>query len=324
MMPQSRKIRTSVLAMVLITAGFLVACSGQQFGLEPAASDFSQQITYSKQVDILFVVDSSSSMESRQAKLAGLVDEFIALLESSGLDYQIAVTTMDMSSKGEQGRFLAQVGTSRILVKGQPQLAALLKGRIQVGGNGSPVERGSEAMMSAIAQPDFLRPNSLLNVVMLSDEEDKSDSTLDYAKKLDSIRPPLPYGDRSWILHFMGVLPGDPYCKTSEWNFSSPGMHYIELANSSAGTTGSICNPNFVDALKNVRARVLEVVTEYPLDRLPKTESIVVTVNGANVQQGDINGWTYYTPANSIRFHGTAIPAAGAKIHVAFDPQGPK
>jgi hypothetical protein len=72
--------------------------------------------------------------------------------------------------------------------------------------------------------------------------------------------------------------------------------------------------------LNSIQEKVLELNTQFYLTRTPLVSSIVVTVNGATVSQDATNGWTYNSTANSIVFHGTAIPAANASIAVNFDP----
>lgn len=318
-------------AVVALAGSFLVACGKQNFSVEEASTNFGQQVTYNTQVDVLWIVDTSSSMSKHQELLATQVPVFLEGLNATGLDYQIGVTTMDMSSTGAGGRLLAQAGTAKILNMSTPNLAALLAGRLKAGENGSPVERGREALMAALdqshpgmANEGFLRPNSLLNVIFLTNEEDQSDGAIDYVAALDRIKPILPLGDRSWISHFMGVVSGDGACRTAEWGFSSPGMKYIDLSTASGGAKESICDADFKRALTNVRSRVLEVLTEFPLDRDPVIASIRVRVDGIEVPQNEVNGWTYRESANSIRFHGTAIPKAGSRIKVDFDPEGLK
>lgn len=308
----------------------LAGCGAQQFAVEAGSEEFGQQVTYSKEVDVLWVVDTSSSMAKHQNLLAEQVPVFVEGLNATGLDYHIGVTTMDMSSSGARGGLIAQNGTPKFLTKDTPNLIGLLAGRLRAGENGSPVERGREATMAALHASSsgvngaFLRENSLLNVIFLSNEEDQSATTTDYIAALDALKPKLPFGDRGWQAHFMGVMPNDPSCQTSEWGFSSPGTRYIDLATASGGTSESICDANFLRALTNVRARVLELVTEYPLDRKPVEKSIKVFVNGSEVPNDETNGWTYRVSVNSIRFHGSSIPRAGARIKVTFDPEGLK
>lgn len=312
-------------------AGLLVGCGGQTFGVEEGSSNFGQSVTYNTEVDVLWVIDTSGSMAKRQAEVAKQMPAFINGLNATGLDYHLGVTTMDMSGSGAKGRLIAQPGTPLVLTKTTPNLVNILAGRVQAGENGSPVERGREALMTALAMTGsdkanagFLRQNSLLNVIFVSDEEDESDNSIDYVAALDAIKPVLPLGDRSWIAHFVGVVPYDPTCKTAEWGFSSPGTRYISLAEASGGVSESICDANFLRALTNVRSRIFERLTEFALDRLPVVSSIKVVVNGVVVPNSETNGWSYRASANSIRFHGTAIPAAGARIAVTFDPDGLK
>ncbi|HRK06971.1 MAG TPA: hypothetical protein PLZ57_04315 [Pseudobdellovibrionaceae bacterium] len=313
-----------------ITLSALVGCGGQKFAVEEENSSFGQVATWNTEVDVLWVVDTSSSMAKHQDRLASQVGLFIDGLNRTGLDYRIAVTSMDMSGSGLRGRFYAQAGTPKILTANTPNLVSVLAGRLRLGESGSPVERGREAMQAALSSPlassdnaGFLRANALLNVIYLSDEEDQSPS-IDYATWLDSIKPPLPLGGRNWLAHFMGVMPSDPNCFTSEWGFSSVGYGYLNLVDASGGSKESICDGNLQRALTNVRARILEVITEFALDRKPNIASIKVYVDGQLVAQDATNGWTYRESTNSIRFHGSAIPGVGARIHVQFDPEGLK
>ena len=77
----------------------------------PVNAKFSQSASFITDVDVLWVIDTSGSMAPRQAGLASQVGSFVSKLNSTRLNYQMAVTTMDMSSSGERGRFLAQAGS---------------------------------------------------------------------------------------------------------------------------------------------------------------------------------------------------------------------
>lgn len=321
---------TTVL-LASIAASGLTGCGAQTFAVEEESKNFGQQVTYNSEVDVLWVVDTSSSMAKHQDLLANQVPLFIEGLNATGLDYQIGVTTMDMNGGGARGALLAQAGTPKVLKRNTPNLIGLLAGRIRAGENGSPVERGREAMMEALrlstpggANEGFLRQDSLLNVIFLTNEEDQSDNSIDYVASLDFLKPLLPYGDRSWLAHFMGVTSGDSACKTAEWGFASPGLRYMDLATASAGSTESICDADFKRALTNVRSRVLEVLTDFPLEREPNVDTIRVYVDGVEIPKSETNGWSYRAAANAIRFHGSAIPKAGARIKVDFDPAGLK
>jgi len=326
-----KTIATLAFAMTL-AAG----CNNQQFGLAPESQEFGQKVTYNTQVDVLWVIDTSSSMDTYQNQLAPQMGLFVDAMNQTGLDYHMAVTTMDMSASGVKGKFVSSAGTPLILTSQTPNLTQVLSQRIQLGGNGSPVERGLEAMKAALSSPlasssgynaGFLRKDALLVVVFLSNEDDQSASA-DYGAFLDSVRPPLATtGERSWLVQFMGVTDSDPSCKTSQWSqagYSEIGAKYIALANESGGVSEAICDADLKRALTNVKARVLEVMTEYRLDRSPDLTTLAVYVNGALVPQDASNGWTYYSANNSIRFHGTAVPPVDSTIRISYDPTGIK
>jgi hypothetical protein len=311
-------------------------CNQQQFGLASADQEFGQKALYNSQVDVLWVIDTSSSMNTYQNQLAPQMGIFVDSMNKTGLDYHMAVTTMDMSGSGGKGKFVATPGTPLILTSQTPNLTQILSQRIQLGGNGSPVERGLEAMKTALSSPlssangynaGFLRDNALLVVVFLTNEDDQS-ASMDYASFLDTLRPPIALtGERSWLAQFMGVTDVDSSCKTSAWSqagYSEVGAKYIALANLSGGTSEAICDADLKRALTNVKSRLLEVITEYHLDRTPDLTSLAVYVNGVLVPQNAANGWTYYAAANSVRFHGTAVPGVDASIRISYDPTGIK
>ena len=54
-------------------------------------------------IDILFVVDDSGSMAQEQANLTTNFPQFISVIEQSGLDYRVAVTTTGVDYTYSQG-----------------------------------------------------------------------------------------------------------------------------------------------------------------------------------------------------------------------------
>ncbi|MES2854884.1 MAG: hypothetical protein V4692_03420 [Bdellovibrionota bacterium] len=313
------------------SVALLSGCSQQMFGLSSVNDNFGQKVEYNKNVDMLFVVDTSTSMARQQDLTADQIDVVINSFRGTGLNFQFAVTTMDMGSGGAKGRFLYKPGTSAVLNSSTPNLSAILGDRLRIGDTGSATERGLEAMRTALTAPlsttgvnaGFMREESLLVVVFLTNEEDKSASA-NYANVLDALHPPFESGDRSWVIQYMGVMPNDPACMTSDWGFSSVGYKYMALADASGGATESICDADLRRALTNVQGRILEIMSEYKLNRLPNVDTIAIYVNGRPLPKDAVNGWTYDEERNSIRFHGTGVPPPGSRISVKYDPVGPK
>jgi hypothetical protein len=156
-------------------------------------------------------------------------------------------------------------------------------------------------------------------VIFVTASNDQSTVTNSQAW-LNALKPPTAYGQRSWVAQFIGVMPNDPNCQTTTWKYNSPGTAYIALANYSGGSAASICSGNLASAMSNVGQRLLTLATAYPLAQLPNVSTISVVVNGQAVSNDPNNGWTYDSPSNTVQFHGTAIPPAGATIVVNFQP----
>ena len=314
-------------ALIAIAAG-ATACNPQKFGLAGQSDQFAQSVKYDATVDILWVVDSSGSMGPRQAALANEMPSLMSALNAKGLQWRMAATTMDFGPTGERGAFLARDGGPAFVEPSTDGGLGMMTSRLQPGADGSPVERGLQGMKAALSAPNaqgpnagFLRPNALLVVAFLSDEEDQSVAA-DYAGFLNLTRPPLSNGQRGWIADFIGVLPTDPLCKTSQWGDFNPGLKYLSLVQLSGGISESVCQPNLSRLSSDVQSRILEVVTAYKLSTSAQVASIRVLVDGAPVARDAANGWTYDDSTASIVFHGGAIPAPNASIKVDYDPQG--
>lgn len=320
--------RFSLLAM---TSALLMACQQNvAFDLPPSQDNFGQSVTYNNKVDILWIVDNSTSMLKHQQRLSDQIPELVTKLNSLKMDYHMAVVTTSMGGDSpDGGRF---IGSPKYVTSKTPDLINNLKARMIVGEAGSNLERGLESMERALSSgylanegKGFFRNDALLVVVALSDEDDfsKSNSSAGisyYTNFLDGLKTPWVDGSRSWMFSFIGVLSLTSQCKTFN-DFASAGLSYIGLADVSGGVKESICSTNLASSVSNIRARIFQILTDFKLSKLPVVESIVVTINGQAVPRSSENGWQYLEASNSIRFYGSAVPAADAAIKVDFKPR---
>jgi hypothetical protein len=173
----------------LAAAAVLDACSCDRLP-STALTDCNQGAVVQGAVktDILFVIDDSGSMLPHQTNLASNLSTFISTLKLSPVanDFQIGVTTTSVSDftgtlTGEQGCFVGPIlqgGSSNLVADFQAQVAA-------VGTGGSGKEQPLRAMKLALTTPSlagctrnagFLRSGARLAVVILTDEDDNSDS----------------------------------------------------------------------------------------------------------------------------------------------------
>lgn len=93
------------------------------------------------------------------------------------------------------------------------------------------------------------------------------------------------------------------------------------------------CEPNdFETALTALGNLLQTLLTSFPLDSVPVESTILVFVEGEQVQRAEESdfddfglptltaGWEYQPDTNSIRFYGDAIPANDAKVEVYYEP----
>lgn len=307
-------------AMMLLS----FACSKNDFGLPAESQQFSAGVKYNNKVDILFMVDNSSSMLKYQNKFSSEVPAMISALNSTGLDYHIAITNSDIRSGAGGGKF---VGSPKYFSNGTPNLVSSLQARLLQGQAGNDLEQGLDSVYRAL-QPSylsgegagFLRDDALLAIVILTNEDDYSSvSTTTVRNYFDSLKRPFAADTKSWMMNFIGVTSISGSCSTAA-EFKEAGLRYMEIADYTGGIKESICDSTLSTAVSNMRKRIVEVMSEYRLDRVPVLSSIKVTKNGETVPKDDVNGWSYYAPSNSVRFHGTYQPTAYDTVNVNYAP----
>lgn len=153
-------------------------------------------------VDVLFVIDNSASMADQQAALIASFDGFVAGMRerlANALDFHVGVVSTDDYYANEAGcqeigDLVTQTGGiessdracgpfgsgARYLDNLDTMLAPRFRCIAQLGVGGDDDERVARALLNAI-QPDrrcnagFLRPDALLVVVIITDEDDARD-----------------------------------------------------------------------------------------------------------------------------------------------------
>lgn len=303
----------------------LIACGNPgAFNLAPRSEAFGQHVVYNTKVDVLWVVDNSSSMGKHQQSLTNQFGAFVDYLVASKFDFRLAVTTTDVGSTGEKGAF---VGNIKVLDRNTPALKQNFVQNALVGESGSDLERGLSAVKMALdpamlggVNSGFFRSDALLAIVVLSDEEDFSGSnTSVYSQFLDQLKPLFPGGSRGWVFNSIIVPELNSTCKTFN-EFASPGERYKALSEESGGAIESICSSDLTGALSSIRARIVEMLTEYHLGKKPDLTSLHVFVNGVELPNDATNGWTYHPEGYTIKFHGTGVPAADAFVQIDYTP----
>ncbi|MEQ8985456.1 MAG: choice-of-anchor D domain-containing protein, partial [Deltaproteobacteria bacterium] len=279
-------------------------------------------------VDIMFVIDNSCSMSQEQDAIATNFQAFIQFAQAQALDYQLAVTTTDVTTSGENGRFVPITGNAanRIVTpQTQPTPEAVFADNVSQGTSGSASELGFEAAYRALTAPNivghnagFLRQDAVLSIIFVSDEPEQSANTADfYINFFLSIK-----GFRNSNLFSASSIVGDnPGGCNGAGGSASAAPRYIEAANRTGGVFQSICTADWSRSLEDLSTAAFGFKSRFFLTNQPVISTIVVYIDGVAIpgttMQGTVN-WTYDFATNSINFSPFSTPEPGATVRVEY------
>jgi len=276
--------------------------------------------------DVLFVVDSSGSMEGEIDNLADSFDVFIQQFVGLGLDYQIGVITLDMDEPTQAGRIQGPIITSAL-----PDPVGAFRDAVDVGTNGAAEERGQDAAHAALSPPlidyenvGLVRAGSNLSVVVVTDEDDDSDMrSADFASFLDGYQGSPSLSSFSAVAGPTGgLLP----CMTLFGGISAdPAPRYWDTVQRTGGIHASICHMDMSDILKQLSYVAANMQTEFALSA-PVTDrsEMEVEVDGVDIPYdgSHSDGWDYDETTGVLSLFGPAIPLPGATLTVRYPSDG--
>ena len=295
-------------------------------------------------------------METSQDNVAANFDSFINKFQQTNFDYRMAVTTTEawrapVDNEPEKARFkdgtLATSFSGYTVIKPDtPNLAAVFDTNIKQGTAGSGDERGWQSLretmeMQANLDDDFFRPDALLAVIILTDEDDYShDGNNNLQGTNDPTNPALhdPMDYYNFLYNFTNSTPEklnfqvntigilDEACRQS-LNTTFTGRRvatrYLGVTDATGGYRGSLCD-DFSDVMAGITDSILERSTAFSLGREPVVDSIIVKIDGVEIPQDPVNGWSYDPNGFLITFHGSAIPGSNQVVSIDYDPAGLK
>lgn len=268
----------------------------QKCGLESHLQ--TAEVRANVDVDILFVVDNSGSMQQEQTGIGNKINGFIDKIKD--LNWQIAITTTDDRvntldaldtarpwGDGQFRPFDSDTGSQFILTnavtaaEAQTKLAAA----IQFGVRGSGNERGVNATYRAVsragvagANKDFFRSGARLAVIAISDEDECStgaaecttrsaatEGQSDPATLINLVKLQLG-NDKVFTFNSIVKIPGDATCTTG----ANDGDVYKDAATLTGGILGSVCATDYTTPLASLGKRVVELVKAVSLNCMPQ------------------------------------------------------
>lgn len=297
-----------------------------------------------QEVDVLFVIDNSGSMQEEQDNLARNISNFIRGADQFQNDFQLGVVNTE--ADGERAGYL--ISNPRIIRRG-PQTEAQFQDSADVGVDSAQDERGLGAAHKALTDPNifdsgvacqndgacqapdrcidgfcggqnrgFLRDTAALELVFLSDEEDQSAGTVNfYVDFLKSIK-----GFRNEArMHAHAIVgaddQGNAQACQSENGAADAGRRYVEVANRTNGTVHSICNDDFGNDLRDIGNQAFGLQVQFFLSRPAAPGTVTVEVNG----QDEDAGWSFDEESNSVIFEDGSVPQPGARIRISYEAQ---
>ena len=323
----------------------------QQASRKPISESFTQghpgsvtikdyAISSTAELDLLVVVDNSSSMAAVQAMLAVGMRDFIGNLQS--VDWQIGIITSDNPNNpnlinadgcqlyGTNGRPGGQP-----IRKGDPDASSkFLSTIINIGARGSDNE---ESILNtykhltgtcAYGNNQWLRPNALLGVVFVTDEDSYCPEPLDPVTHLptrpkdfdselctqgqrptDLIRlltPPQRAASMARV-YSLTWRPDDMQCYS---NAQRPANRVLEVMNAVGGFDNSICQDNYSATLQAIATDASRVVRrQFLLPNIPILDSVHVIIDGIPSTDFVIEGSTLTL---------TRVTAAQTTLHVSY------
>lgn len=261
--------------------------------------------------DMLFVIDNSGSMADNQANLRRNFVLLADYLQHQTIDFQVGVITTDSATLR---------GTPSVIYAGDDDPVAEFDRNANVGTSGSGSERGFQQAQLALSPPlvtganmRFLRPDSALELIFVSDEEDQSSGTVDsYLAFFRSLIGPGRVS-RVRVSAIVGDVPSGCDNTTGD---ADPGARYVQAVRATNGVFGSICNPSFANTLETIGRgigpqRELRL-TQTPDRMLPMEvrryaspaacEADTTFTAGTVVLQGGNDGYVYDANSNRISF----------------------
>lgn len=268
-----------------------------------------------EKVDVLWVIDNSASMLAEQEALAENFDAFLDYYRRSGLDWQIGVVSTDMWDDTQSGRLQGAAGFLWT-DPGVPDPTGVFSQMARLGRDGSAKEQGRRAVFNALTEPlvstynaGFYRPDALLSVIVVSDEQDFSDEPTipAFITWLQALKP-----DPSMV-DFSAIVGLDTRCT------DRVGQDYLDIVTAMNGVAFSICTDDWTPILQQLGIRAAGLQREFFLTEVPAENTLHVWIDDEGVVYDFIQDadFTYNGDHNSINFE-RYTPRATAFINVEY------
>ncbi len=283
--------------------------TAEQQGTGDDASPFIDQFIQPdgpwEMTDILFHVDRSCSMWNDADNLSSNFNDFLVAMEEIEADWQVGVVTED---NGCINGGILNADTVNVESKFRSAVFGPHQDYTEAGLY-IAAQALKDSALNGGCNDGFLREDSRLSVVLISDEPDQS-----------------PRGSEEWkneikgtaegvrISAVAGDVPGG--CPSAD-----EGWGYYEAAIETNGYFLSICSVDWGRNLELIAALAGEPTDTFPLSHSPDVDTLEVRQqdsppNGSWHEETE--GWTYDDSQNAIVFDADNLPPANARVEVEY------
>lgn len=275
------------------------------------SESFTQNLAKDGDVDILWVIDNSGSMEDNQQALADNFNTFINHFLTKDVDFNMAITTTD-GTNGKNGKMVNDSGllSAAEAKKNKSVFINHFKKWVNVGSNGSGIEQGLKTSKSFFDRygSSFLRKDAYLAIVFLSDEEDQSEKTKEeYLANLQKLK-----SSAGMVKAYSIVTQKNASYSRNE----TIGTRYNYISDKTNGLKGDI-EGDFYKILNEMGFTISNLVDSFALAAAPYQNNVRVYVNGVELA----SGWSFDSVSKTVKFDSQNIPVNGANIIVKYQVQ---
>ncbi len=244
-------------------------------------------------VDILWILDSSCSMTDDQDRLIAGIGEMMNNLPEANWRLNM-VTSSPILAETEELFPLVPGDTADDAREMYDDISK------------NEQERGMDTALSYILENPYaetwMRWNSALLLVFVSDEEDQSDANLgDFIYWLEGLRPAV------YVSSIVNLAPKESLCNTNDLD---TGLLYHEVTNAFDGVVIDICQKDWTSGVRDASIQI-DPISEWELTHLPIQGSIVVFVDGQPYYK-----WFYNPTLNKIKFD--VLPDGGSLVEIGY------
>jgi hypothetical protein len=260
-------------------------------------------------VDLVFIVDQSSSMIEDQASLARNFHTFISRLSTYTANWQLIVVNrydgcnvsgiLTPETPNFESTFAEAVATGSATEWECPSTRYAATGEAGL----FVAEQAIDDTDSGECNAGFIRHDALLHIIIVSDEPDQSRDG--WSTIVNAVQAKKGSVANTRFSAVAGDVPGG--CGGT----ALPGTGYAEAVAATGGEFLSICSDWGANVEDLADASVQ--LSEYELSRTPDPTTLEVLVNGA-LQSGV---WSYDASSNSVVFC-DRVPEAGSSVEVDY------